>query len=135
MHTLRSDACILLLLFSAPLLAASRALKNRLPPTAHDTSMNEIITARLTGFFLGIVVVLFTWSAALNFLLIGSLEITPPWTAFLFMHKHGVTGEAGQVLWDSMMIQVGFYLLLQLPVWAFFFFNVLRRRAELKGGH
>ena len=103
------------------------------PPNPHNTFMNEITSARLTGFFLGMIAVFFTWSAALNFLLTGSLELTPPWAVFLFMYKHGGTAEAGKVLWDSLMIQVGFYFFLQLPVWAFFFFSVLRRRAALKG--
>ena len=93
--------------------------------------MNEITSAHLTGFFVGMVAVLFTWSIALNFLLTGSLEIVPPWLAVLFLYKHGGTPEAGKVLWDSLIIQVGFYFFLQLPVWAFYFFSIFRRRAAL----
>ena len=107
--------------------------------------MKKNTSAGLTGFFVGSLAVLFTWSIALNFLLTGSLEIVPPWLAVLFLYKHGGTPESGKVLWDSMMIQVRFYFFLQLPVWACYFFSVFRRRArltsilrsraELKGGH
>lgn len=71
------------------------------------------------GILLAVVAVSFAWSAALTFLVTGSLaalNTMEPWAAYRFLATYGVTGRAGTVLGQALVIALVGSGLLTLPL-------------------
>ncbi len=75
------------------------------------------------GVVVGLALLSFAWSATLTYLLTGSLKALndmQPWAVYTFMWTYGFTGRAGTLLWNSLLLALGFSGLLSIP---FFFFS------------